>query len=169
MNGALLRDAFDHHVWATIRLIDVCLPLSAEQLGASVPGIYGSILDTMRHTVSSDASYLHVLTNGALAEIDDSAMDLGELRAVMEADGEGWRKLLDQDLDPNAMATRHRDDGIDSHVPVTIRLAQALHHGTDHRSQICTILTSLGVEPPEIDVADFARAHGRVSETRRQA
>ena len=37
-----------------------------------------------------------------------------------------------------------------------IRLAQALHHGTDHRSQICTALTTLGVEPPEIDVWAFA-------------
>jgi uncharacterized damage-inducible protein DinB len=32
------------------------------------------------------------------------------------------------------------------------RLAHALHHGTDHRSQICTALTSLGVKPPGIDV-----------------
>jgi hypothetical protein len=33
-----------------------------------------------------------------------------------------------------------------------IRLAQVLHHRTDHRSQICTILTSLGIAPPDIDV-----------------
>ena len=45
-----------------------------------------------------------------------------------------------------------------------IRLAQALHHGTDHRSQICTALTSLGVEPPSIDVWDYGETTGRVSE-----
>jgi uncharacterized damage-inducible protein DinB len=45
-----------------------------------------------------------------------------------------------------------------------IRLAQALHHGTDHRSQICTALTTLGVEPPSIDVWDFGERDGRVVE-----
>jgi uncharacterized damage-inducible protein DinB len=45
-----------------------------------------------------------------------------------------------------------------------IRLAQALHHGTDHRSQICTALTSLSVEPPLIDVWDFGWEDGRVVE-----
>ncbi len=50
---------------------------------------------------------------------------------------------------------RHRDDGPMSHALRGIRLAQFLHHGTDHRSQICTALTTLGIEPPEIDVWDF--------------
>jgi uncharacterized damage-inducible protein DinB len=47
---------------------------------------------------------------------------------------------------------------------VGVRLAQALHHGTDHRSQICTALTSLGVEPPAIDVWDYGLANGRVTD-----
>ena len=46
-----------------------------------------------------------------------------------------------------------------------IRLAQAIHHGTDHRSQICTALTSLGIEPPSIDAWDFAQQDGRLGET----
>ena len=33
--------------------------------------------------------------------------------------------------------------------------AGVLDHGTDHRSQVCTALTALGVEPPKIDVFDF--------------
>jgi uncharacterized damage-inducible protein DinB len=40
-------------------------------------------------------------------------------------------------------------------------LAQAIHHGTDHRSQICTVLTSLGIEPPSIGVWDYAEATDR--------
>ena len=38
----------------------------------------------------------------------------------------------------------------------------ALHHGTDHRSQICTALTTLDVQPPAIDVWDFGEQAGRV-------
>ena len=122
MSRPLLDDAFGHHVWATARLIDACLALDPEQLGTTVPGTYGSIIETMRHLVA-------------------------------------------EETDPNADVVRHRDDGTDSHAPLGIRLAQALHHGTDHRSQVCTALTSLGVEPPAIDVWDFAEKDGRISVT----
>jgi uncharacterized damage-inducible protein DinB len=36
--------------------------------------------------------------------------------------------------------------------------AQALHHGTDHRSQICTALSANGYEVPDIDVWSYWRA-----------
>jgi hypothetical protein len=39
-----------------------------------------------------------------------------------------------------------------------------LHHGTDHRSQSCTAITSLGVEPPHIDVWDFGGDVDRLTE-----
>jgi uncharacterized damage-inducible protein DinB len=48
------------------------------------------------------------------------------------------------------------------HAPLGIRLAQALHHGTDHRSQVCTALTTLGIEPPAIDLWDYGALDGRV-------
>ena len=62
------------------------------------------------------------------------------------------------------MVVRRRDDGSETHAPAGIRLAQALHHGTDHRSQICTALTTLGMEPPPIDVWDFGNEDARVVE-----
>ncbi len=167
MTGSLLADAFAHHVWATLRLIDTCGSLTPEQLATSVPGTYGSILETMRHLVAGDAGYLFALTGGRSPQIDDATMDLAELRATMESNGAAWSSLVAQDLDPKFDVVRHRDDGIDSHAPMGIRLAQALHHGTDHRSQICTALTTLGVEPPAIDVWDSAREGGRLAEVRR--
>lgn len=164
MTRSLLEDAFGHHVWATLRLMDACLALTLEQLGSSVPGTYGSILDTMRHTVGGDTSYLVALTGGRVPAIDEDTMDLATLRAVMEGHGTTWTTLVAGDLDPDALVIRHRDDGSQSLAPMGIRLAQALHHGTDHRSQICTALTNLGIEPPAIDVWDFAWAEGRLSE-----
>lgn len=152
-------------MWATVRLIDTCLPLDAERLGSSVPGTYGSILDTMRHIVGADVSYLVALTGGRVAPIDEERMDLAQLRAAMERNGPAWDLVLAGDLDPDVIVTRHRDDGSQSHAPLGIRLAQALHHGTDHRSQVCTALTALGIEPPEIDAWAFAWKDGRLSET----
>jgi len=54
-----------------------------------------------------------------------------------------------------------RGDGWDFHAPTGFRLAQVIHHGSDHRSQICTGLTSLGIEPPEIDLWAYGEATGR--------
>jgi uncharacterized damage-inducible protein DinB len=159
-----MGDAFAHHVWATLRVIDECLKLTPEQLETAVPGTYGSILDTMRHTVGADSSYLFVLSGGLTPLIDEDHMELPELRSVMESYGAAWLGVLRDDLDPDAVLERHRDDGSETHAPVSIRLAQVLHHGTDHRSQICTALTTLGVEPPAIDVWDFGWQDGRVVE-----
>lgn len=164
MGRSLLADAFGHHIWATLRLLDVCLSLSPEQLETTVPGTYGSILETMRHLVGADSSYLSVLSDGRVAAIDEDRMDLTELRAAMVGNGAAWTSLLAQDPDPDSVVVRHRDDGIDSHAPMGIRLAQALHHGTDHRSQVCTALTTIGIEPPAIDVWDFADQDGRLAE-----
>jgi uncharacterized damage-inducible protein DinB len=164
MRRSLLEDALGHHVWATLTLIDACAALSPAQLETEVPGTYGSILGTMRHLVGADASYLHVTSGGRRQRIDEDAMDLGALRIAMEANGAGWTELLLQDLNPDVVLTRHRDDGSSTEAPLGIRLAQALHHGTDHRSQICTALTTLGIEPPSIDVWDYGARDGRVVE-----
>ena len=165
MNGLLLTDAFGHHVWATLQIIDICAGLTAEQLETVVPGTYGSIIGTLRHTVGADVSYLTVFADTGPAEFDDETADIPTLRAAMEAMAPAWAALLRTDLDPEAMIVRHRDDGSDSGAPLSIRLAQVIHHGTDHRSQICTALTNLGMEPPEIDVWSFAWKDGRLTET----
>ena len=165
MSRSLLDDAFEHHVWATLRLIDACLALTPEQLETPVPGTYGSILATMRHLVGADSWYLSAITEDRAFEIDEAEMGLPELRTVMEADGPAWSALLAGNPDPEAVVTDHDDDGYEQQAPLGIRLAQAVHHGTDHRSQVCTALTSLGVEPPAIDVWDFGTDDGRVTFT----
>ncbi|HVM31205.1 MAG TPA: DinB family protein [Candidatus Limnocylindrales bacterium] len=165
MSRSPLADAFAHHVWATTRLIDACQELSPDQLSSTIPGTYGSIIDTLRHLVAADAGYLSLLSGGQVREIDEdqeSRLELRQMREAMSAHGPVWSALLEDGVDPDADMIRHRDDGTDSHAPVGIRLAQALHHGTDHRSQVCTALTTLGIEPPQIDVWDFGHESGRV-------
>jgi uncharacterized damage-inducible protein DinB len=164
MSGGILSDAFGHHVWATLTLIDVCAALSSQQLETAVPGTYGSILDTQRHLVAADSWYLFVTSGAGTPISNEDDMGLPELRAAMERQGAGWSGLVETEPDAGAVLVRRRDDGSETHAPMSIRLAQALHHGTDHRSQICTGLTSLGVEPPAIDVWDFGSQDGRVLE-----
>ncbi len=98
-----MEDAFAHHVWATLRLVDTCLALSPQQLETTVPGTYGSILDTLRHLIGSDAWDLFVATRDRASLIDEDDMHLSDLRAAMESHGPAWSRLLAQDLDPDAV------------------------------------------------------------------
>lgn len=165
MTRPILADAFAHHVWATDRILAACEALDQEQLGTTVPGTYGSILETLRHTVGADASYLALLSGGRASEIDEFAMGLPELRDAMARLGPVWQWLLAQDLDPDQPIVRTREDGSTSTAPLGVRLAQVIHHGTDHRSQVCTALSTLGIEPPEIDVWAWAQTQGTLSDT----
>lgn len=168
MDGRLLRDAFGHHVWATLMLIDSCGDLSEEQLATTVPGTFGSIIDTLRHLVGADTSYLWLLSGGEVERLEEDAeavADLATLRATMAANGPVWVRVLGRELDPDAVLVRHRDDGSSFSAPIGIRLGQVIHHGTDHRSQVCTALTTLGITPPELDVWDYAASQGTAFET----
>ena len=162
MAAPLLDDAFGHHVWATIRLLDACAGLDDAQLATAVRGTYGSILDTLRHLVDGDVFYLDVLRGGAPESFDKDSSNIPTLRAVMEAHDAAWHGLVAGDLDPAAVVVEYEDSGYETHAPLGVRLAQALYHGTDHRSQVCTALTALGIEPPGIEVWDFAQRDGRM-------
>jgi len=133
VKGFLMRDAFEHHVWATLRLLDTCFALNEEQLATAVPGTYGSIIDTMRHLIGSGSRYLLDITGGAARRIEEHKMTLSELRAAMEADREAWAKLLASDPDPDHVVSEVY--GYERDVPIEIRFSQALHHGAEHRSR----------------------------------
>jgi uncharacterized damage-inducible protein DinB len=165
MGRSLMDDAFAHHVWATLTLVDTCAGLSPDQLETAVPGTYGSILDTLRHLVGSDAWDLYIATRDRAPVIDEAHMSLSELRTAMESHAAAWSRLLAEDLDPDAVLNEvDDDDGYERNIALGIQLAAVLQHGTDHRSQICTALTALGVQPPHIDVLDFGVQEGRVVE-----
>jgi uncharacterized damage-inducible protein DinB len=157
---SLLDDAMAHHVWATEQLIDACAGLTPDQLSTPAPGTYGSILDTLRHLVSTDGWYLTFFGDHPLRVEEDSAADLGELRSAIGDNGTDWMELLARGLDGEA-DTVERGEGWEFHAPVGFRLAQVVHHGTDHRSQVCTALTSFGIEPPRIDLWAYGEATGR--------
>jgi uncharacterized damage-inducible protein DinB len=162
--GALLQEAFAHNAWASVRLLDVCAGLTDEQLATNVPGTYGSILDTARHLVGSDAWYLFRITGDGAHRLDEDHMSVAELRDAAGRQAEVWAGILANDPDPEQLLIGRNDDGSETHTTMAIRLAQALHHGTDHRSQICTALTTLGMEPPGIDVWAYGEEVGRVTE-----
>jgi uncharacterized damage-inducible protein DinB len=98
-------------------------------------------------------------------EVDVEQLSLAEARDVMRRDGVAWAEFLALAPDPDAMVREiDSTDGYERSAPVGFRLAAALQHGAEHRAQICAALTSIGVEPPAIDVFNYGVDIGRVIE-----
>ncbi|HEY7399363.1 MAG TPA: DinB family protein [Actinomycetota bacterium] len=165
MSRSFLEPAFAHHVWATLRVIDACVDLSDDELQTNVPGTRGPMLATLRHVVEGDANDLFILTGDRAYDVDVEPMSLAEVRSLMERTGAGWAQLVAGAPDLDAVVREIDDtDGYQRWAPVGLRLAGTLEHGIDHRSQICTALTTLGMDPPKIDVMSFGLDVGRVRE-----
>jgi uncharacterized damage-inducible protein DinB len=163
VTSSMLGDAIAHHLWATDRLLDACESLSEAQLSSEVAGTYGSIITTFGHMVGTDRWYLGFFPDVArdLEDIGEAeGVPLAQMRVEMHRNADAWRTILLAATDPDADVPELTDEW-EFHVPVSFRLAQVVHHGTDHRSQICTALSGLGIEPPKIDVWAYGEATGR--------
>jgi len=161
---SILADAFGHHIWANQLILDACATLTPEQLTTPVPGTYGSIETTLRHLIQADSFYLWV-QNGSTGPLisAENSLSIADLRAANDRHADGYRELLAGPQDPDIDVAEH-GDGWDFVATLGIRVAQIVHHGSDHRSQICTGLTALGVSPPDIDLWAYGAATGRTKE-----
>lgn len=162
MNDGLV-DAFRHNAWATRELLAVCAGLTPDQLATGLIGTQGTISEMLWHTVSSDASYCRRLT-GKEPSFDRRTDDPPSVAAMSAYNDElegRWLAFLATPFDAERTFVIPWDDGVDRDVPAGVILAQALHHANEHRSQVATILTQIGVTPPEWGVWEFAAATGR--------
>jgi hypothetical protein len=162
MNGALI-EAFRHNAWATRYLLARCRDLSEEQLATSATGAYGDILATFNHYIAADAAYLRRLSGGeGPAWIDgDETDDFDVLSQWSDETAARWEQYLSQSID--AEKVYQVDDGL-YEVRAGVIVTQALYHANIHREQICTILTGLGIEPPDMQPWEYAWDTGRIWE-----
>jgi len=147
-----LPDLFKHNLWANLLLLDACEQLSDAQLVATTKGVYGSVRETLMHLVSSEEGYAWRFNfTGAdpisPMEESDPFPGFDELRRRAERSGKELIAMAEQaDLDQ----VLHLDGGTYD-AEVIIVLIQAINHGVDHRSQIATLLSQQGIEPPCLD------------------
>jgi uncharacterized damage-inducible protein DinB len=72
-----------------------------------------------------------------------------ELRQRARCTGEAFIDMANHE--PEGRILRGTWRGEDYALPAAVVLLQVINHGTEHRAQIATILTQIGIEPPEID------------------
>lgn len=152
-----LRAMFDHHVWATTQLIDALEQLPVERLDAEIPGTYGSLQATLTHLVDADWNYLRRLTTPPTPPREtESARALADLRTEMHGHAARWAQALDE-LDAGALGAviEAKEDYPRTEHAEGMLLLQAIHHGNDHRTQICSTLGALGLDVPDLDGWEF--------------
>lgn len=148
----LLNELFHYDQWATLQLVQYCQQLPPASLQEMVIGTDRSILHTLTHLIGSEQEYLEALVGktsippvhqGQILSLQDIMARCEQLRLH-------WEEVVNriEQIDVTIPA-----DGSRPETPhgQNLLILQSLQHGIDHRTQICTTLSILGLEPPTID------------------
>ena len=161
-----LQFTFRHNCWATRRLIEACRNLTPEQLDATTPGAMGSVLQTLNHILNAEGlRFLTLLSGtqpwerGQLADVDTLATRAEQVERI-------WTDYLAAPVDADR-PVRVEFQGKPYDVAAGVILAQTVHHSNIHREQVCTILTVLGIEPPDLSGWGYGAASGHTAEASR--
>ena len=151
-----LSEAFQHHFWATEKLIRHLRSLPEAALSASTEGVYGEVLATLSHMLAADGRYLSYLEGDQPLPRTgpDPTLPLDQLAEQLRDQAVRWRQLLPGigEVDITLPARGERPEL--AHA-TNLLVVQALHHGNDHRTQICSVLSSNGYESPSLDVWSY--------------
>jgi uncharacterized damage-inducible protein DinB len=149
----LLAEFFRHNTMMNRRLIEACRQLSPEQVAATATGTYGSIGATLVHIANAQEGYAARLLDTERPErlLEDPFPGFEALGGRFASGAARLEEAATQaGQDRKVQVTGDDPPGV-WWMPVSLFLLQAVNHGTEHRSQVATILTQLGVEPPEMD------------------
>ena len=147
-----LVEMFRHNAWANQQLYEACEGLSDEQLDATVVGTFGSIRDTLTHIASAQNRFAAALAESEPVSVireSDPFPGVAELRDAARTSGEALVELAAQAQSGATVTTTYR--GEEFTLPVWLLFVQTINHATEHRSQVATILTQQGIEPPSMD------------------
>ena len=155
MTEEFLVKIFEHNIWANQKIIQACYALRDEQLDAEPHSVTkGNIRETLSHLVTSQRGYLALLTL-PVEERPTAPLEFSELQESARRSGEGLLALASGDQKPFEARLKTRDG---FYTAPWVVLLQVINHATEHREQIKSMLSALGVTPPDIDGWDYAIA-----------
>lgn len=160
--GPILVEAFRYNRWANLHLLDVCAGLSDDQLHLTVPGTYGTIAATLMHLLSAEQRYLKRFGVGEPRINErDTVPGVAVLREHAARSGDQLIEVAGR-IKPDDAIEEKRDGGI-YRLELGVVLIQAMHHGNDHRTHVCTILGSHGIEYGQMDVWAYGQSTGALA------
>jgi uncharacterized damage-inducible protein DinB len=163
--GALFR----HNAWASLKLLNFCAGLSDELLDATAVGTYGSIRDTLLHVIRAEVSYV-TRVNGKLPKNPPPKDRFPGFEALADVVRWAGDEMLQLALSARAstIVTDRWPEGTEQYK-LTDLMVQAVTHSTEHRTQVSTIITQLGLEPPDMSGWQWMDERGEILVTRQTA
>lgn len=156
MADTTLVKLFEHNNWANFQLIELCATLTDEQLDAEPDATTkGSIRLTLQHMMASQQSYWTQLAGVSPVFDWQGPPGFDAIRVAAKITGEGLLALATDES--GKLATTFHHDGYA--IEPWVVMVQAINHATEHREQIKSMLSTLGVTPPRID----GWMYGRIS------
>ena len=151
-----LERIYDYGYWANRKLFNVISQLTPEQFTQDVAGSYGSVRNTLVHTLSAEWGWLDrcggTPRGGPLkpADYPTTASLLDRWERIERHVRDFLATLNDEDL------ARPIEFAIGSGPKHVMRLGDLLHHGANHgvhhRGQVALLLRALGYVPGNFDI-----------------
>ena len=150
-----LQDLYDYAYWANKKLVQSISHLTPEQFAQPVAGSYGSVRNTLVHTLSAEWGWLD-RCGGQKRGPRLNPDNYPTVESLVEA----WAKvegfvrdflftLNDEDL---ARDIEFTIGGPKRSMQVGHLMQHAALHGVHHRAQVALLLRMLGYEPGNFDV-----------------
>ena len=154
-----LIELIRYNNWANAQVLAACQKLTEEQLTAAAPGTYGSIIATLWHMILAEADYIGRLT-GSGPQPPSGWRDQPTLTSLSAFAEQVAVALLDtiQRVPPDHMV-HEEEDGNSIDYKAQLLFIQVINHGIEHRTNITTILSGLGLPAPEVDGWGYLSAH----------
>jgi uncharacterized damage-inducible protein DinB len=143
---------FEHNNWANDQILQACSTLTDAQLDAPPQSATeGNIRSTLLHIVSAQYGYLRILTLPLEQRQARAEVEFSEIQDSLKQTGEALLQLVRDEAFPKDRLTTR--DGY--YVEPWVILVQIINHATEHREQIKSMLTAMGITPPSIDGWDY--------------
>jgi uncharacterized damage-inducible protein DinB len=155
---------FDYNYWATARVLDTTEKITPEQFAAPVGSPPQSIQQILVHTLSGEWIWRQRLADGISPSAHLSVSDFPTLNSIRErwqVEESALRAYLNKLADANLDKVIHYQslNGTpNDHIQWTLLLHLA-NHGTQHRSEVATLLTAYGASPGDLDFIVYIRTH----------
>ena len=145
--------------WANAQIIAACQELTPDQLATAAPGAYGSIHRTLGHILAAEADYVGRMT-GDGPQPPFRWEDGPGLAAIAAFAGQVADALLDavQRIPPTHLV-HEEENGQFIDYQARHLYIQTIDHGIEHRTNITTILSGLGLPAPEVDGWAYLFSH----------
>jgi len=158
-----LREQFSYNRWANLRLLDVCEPLSRDDLLRELGGSFPSVWLTLTHLYAAENTWLarwQGTPTGRKPELDG----VETVKSLRQRWDDVWRQqcelletVTEADLRRVIPVVLMSGKQLDQQLAATMR--HCVNHASYHRGQVTNFLRMLGASTTPLDLVLYYNEH----------